>query len=60
MFMYALTNDLIEDSKVAGTVFGTLLLGGNIFGLFAPIVTGYIVKTTVGSTAHLQSPACWP
>jgi ACS family glucarate transporter-like MFS transporter len=46
MFMYALTNDLIEDPRVAGTVFGMLLLGGNIFGLFAPIVTGYIVKST--------------
>jgi ACS family glucarate transporter-like MFS transporter len=46
MFMYALTNDLIEDPRVAGTVFGMLLLGGNVFGLFAPIVTGYIVKST--------------
>ncbi|MGA2991638.1 MAG: MFS transporter [Candidatus Korobacteraceae bacterium] len=46
MFMYALTNDLIEDHRVAGTVFGMLLLGGNTFGLFAPIVTGYIVKAT--------------
>jgi ACS family glucarate transporter-like MFS transporter len=46
MFMYALTNDLIEDPRVAGTVFGMLLLGGQVFGLFAPIVTGYIVKTT--------------
>jgi ACS family glucarate transporter-like MFS transporter len=31
---------------MAGTAFGILLLGGNLFGLCAPIVTGYIVKST--------------
>jgi ACS family glucarate transporter-like MFS transporter len=42
----ALTSDLIQDQKVTGTAFGLLLLGGNIFGLAAPITTGYIVKAT--------------
>jgi len=42
----ALTNDLVKDPKVAGTAFGILILGGNTFGLMAPILTGYIVKTT--------------
>ena len=42
----ALTGDLVRDHRVAGSAFGLLLLGGNIFGLAAPIATGYIVKTT--------------
>ena len=45
-YMYALTSDLVEDPRMAGTAFGILLLGGNLFGLCAPIVTGYIVKGT--------------
>lgn len=45
-YMYALTSDLVEDPRMAGTAFGILLLGGNLFGLCAPIVTGYIVKAT--------------
>jgi ACS family glucarate transporter-like MFS transporter len=43
---FALTNDLIRDSKITGTMMGLVTLGGNIFGLLAPIVTGYIVKAT--------------
>ena len=46
MFVYALTNDLIVDREVTGTAFGILLLGGNLIGLAAPIVTGYVVKAT--------------
>ena len=42
----SLTNDLIQDHKVVGSAFGLLLLGGNIFGVAAPIITGYIVKGT--------------
>jgi len=42
----ALTNDLIGDPAIAGTAFGILILGGNTFGLIAPILTGYIVKST--------------
>jgi MFS family permease len=44
--LYTLTNDLIEDPRTTGTVFGIVVLGGNLFGLLAPIVTGYIVKAT--------------
>ena len=44
--LYALTSDLIEDPKTTGTVFGIVVLGGNLFGLLAPIVTGYIVRAT--------------
>lgn len=41
-----LTNDLVANPAVAGTAFGLLLLGGNLFGSFAPVATGYIVKAT--------------
>lgn len=41
-----LTNDLVANPAVAGSAFGILLLGGNLFGSMAPVVTGYIVKTT--------------
>ena len=44
-FMYALTNDLVQDPDVVGTAFGFMLLGGNLFGLAAPVVTGYLVRT---------------
>ena len=42
----SLTNDLVANPANAGTAFGLLLLGGNLFGAFAPVVTGYIVKST--------------
>ena len=42
----ALKVDLIEDPKIAWTVFGVVVLGGNLFGLLAPILTGYIVRAT--------------
>ncbi len=41
-----LTNDLVANPKNTGTAFGLLLLGGNLFGAFAPVVTGYLVKST--------------
>jgi len=43
---FALANDLITEPRVTGTVIGTQVLGGNIFGLMAPMVTGFIVKAT--------------
>jgi len=46
MFNYALNGDLVEDPKLVGTAYGTVQLGGNAFGLCAPIFTGYIVKAT--------------
>jgi len=42
----ALTNDLIKDSSVTGTAIGIQVLGGNIFGLAAPIITGFIAEFT--------------
>ncbi len=42
----ALTNDLIKDSSVTGTAIGIQVLGGNTFGLTAPMITGFIAKFT--------------
>ena len=42
----ALTSDLLRSPADAGRAFAFLVLGGNIFGLLAPIVTGYIVQAT--------------
>lgn len=42
----ALAVDLVENPNMVGTTVGILILGGNTFGMSAPIITGYIVKTT--------------
>jgi MFS family permease len=47
----ALTNDLLRDPAHSGVAVSVLILGGNIFGLAAPIVTGYAVASTGGFTA---------
>ena len=42
----ALCNDLLRSQADSGRAFAFMVLGGNIFGLLAPIVTGYIVQAT--------------
>ena len=42
----ALTSDLLHSPADAGRAFAFLVLGGNLFGLMAPIVTGYLVSAT--------------
>ena len=42
----ALTNDLLRSPADAGRALAFLVLGGNSFGLCAPIVTGYLVEST--------------
>jgi MFS family permease len=42
----ALTSDLLHSPADAGRAFAFLVLGGNVFGLLAPIVTGYLVAAT--------------
>ena len=42
----ALTNDLLRSQADSGRAFAFMVLGGNVFGLLAPIVTGYIVQAT--------------
>jgi len=43
---FALLNDLIRRPQDVGVAMGFLVVGGNIFGLTAPIVTGYVVAET--------------
>jgi cyanate permease len=42
----ALVGDLLRSPADAGRAFAFLVLGGNTFGLLAPIVTGYLVDAT--------------
>jgi ACS family glucarate transporter-like MFS transporter len=42
----ALTNDLLRSPADAGRALAFLVLGGNSFGLCAPIITGYLVEAT--------------
>jgi MFS family permease len=43
---YALMNDLLRHQVNAGKASSLVALGGNSFGLIAPIVTGYIIAGT--------------
>jgi len=43
---FALTNDLLRTPADVGRAFAFLTLGGNSFGIMAPIVTGYLVTGT--------------
>jgi MFS family permease len=42
----AMVGDLLRTSADSGRATGLLILGGNIFGIMAPIVTGYVVQST--------------
>ena len=41
-------NDLLLDGNYAGMSVSFVILGGNVFGLTAPIITGYIIGLTGG------------
>jgi hypothetical protein len=43
-----LTSDLLRSPSDAGRAFAFLVLGGNVFGMLAPIVTGYLVAASGG------------
>lgn len=43
---FALASDLMRSPADAGKVAGILVFGGNIFGILAPIVTGYVIVGT--------------
>lgn len=45
---FALTNDLLRNSQDAGKATSILVFGGNIFGVLAPIVTGYVIAGSGG------------
>ncbi len=42
----ALISDLLRSPQDAGKATGLLIVGGNLFGIAAPIVTGYVVALT--------------
>lgn len=42
----ALTNDLLRSSADAGTATSVTVVGGNLFGVLAPIVTGYVIAAS--------------
>jgi ACS family glucarate transporter-like MFS transporter len=43
---FALLNDLLPNPKDIGRAMAFLVVGGNVFGLLAPIVTGYVISIT--------------
>lgn len=43
---FALLQDLLKSPADIGTATGMLVFGGNVFGLLAPIVTGYVISAT--------------
>ena len=43
---FALATDVISSPRDTGKVASILLVGGNAFGLLAPIVTGYVIAAT--------------
>ncbi|HVZ09676.1 MFS transporter [Rhodopila sp.] len=48
---FALVTDLVRNPVDIGKVTSITVLGGNIFGLMGPIVTGYVVQITGGYSA---------
>jgi ACS family glucarate transporter-like MFS transporter len=40
---FALANDLLRRPQDAGKATSIMVVGGNIFGLLAPIITGYVI-----------------
>ncbi|GAA0930488.1 MFS transporter [Pseudonocardia zijingensis] len=47
----ALLADLLRSPRLAGRANGIAMVGGNTFGIAAPIVTGYVVQATGSYTA---------
>ena len=43
---FALLNDLMPSSRDVGKAMAFVVVGGNIFGMIAPIATGYVIDAT--------------
>ncbi len=43
---FDLLTDLLVNPKDIGRAMGFLVVGGNVFGMMAPIVTGYVIALT--------------
>ncbi len=48
---YSLVSDLVYEGGGIGKAVSWLQLGGNVFGIFAPILTGYIIMATGSYTS---------
>jgi MFS family permease len=54
----ALTADLMADGRYNGVATSLLIMGGNLFGTAAPIVTGYVVAATGGFSGAFIIAGC--
>jgi ACS family glucarate transporter-like MFS transporter len=43
---FSLVNDLLRNPEDSGKAMSILVVGGNSFGVLAPIVTGYVIQST--------------
>lgn len=43
---FSLVNDLLRNPEDSGKAMSILIIGGNSFGIAAPIVTGYVIQAT--------------
>jgi ACS family glucarate transporter-like MFS transporter len=43
---FSLVNDLLRNPEDSGKAMSILIVGGNIFGVTAPIATGYVIQAT--------------
>jgi ACS family glucarate transporter-like MFS transporter len=43
---FSLLNDLLPDSRDVAKAIAFTVVGGNVFGMLAPIATGYVIKAT--------------
>jgi ACS family glucarate transporter-like MFS transporter len=41
--LFALVNDLLPNRSDIGVAMGFVIVGGNVFGMMAPIITGYVI-----------------
>jgi ACS family glucarate transporter-like MFS transporter len=41
--IFSLVNDLLPNRSDIGVAMGFVIVGGNVFGMLAPIVTGYVI-----------------
>lgn len=42
--LFSLVNDLLPNRSDIGVAMGFVIVGGNVFGMMAPIITGYVIS----------------
>ena len=55
---FSLVNDLLRNPEDSGKAMAILVVGGNTFGIAAPIVTGYVIQITGSYNWASASPGC--